>query len=521
MLVALELILLAACVVLPRCWNLESVFAGQDVYFTDADCYSRMTRVRLCWEHPGTIVRHHEFENFPRGTSAHTTAPFDYAIVIAAVLITPFTANPVDTAGAWISPVVALAGALFLWWWCRRVKFHYRWPALLLYATSPILVHGTLLGRPDHQSLLILLVTIALGAEVLTVVEGKRRWQIVAGLTWGFALWVSFYEPLLLFVLTRVDVYFLRSRSASPNRSSSFRLQAWLALGSVLMISFIIERRLPDLGAFSTPLAGKWAQSIGELSHVQLVSLAWWSWGSFLLLAAPALYFLKRRRDRNEAPSPCPVRALTALLLCALALTVWQVRWAYFFVLIFVLLLPMFLEGAGRRWLVWLLVVLCFWPVAKAWDETLWPNDDQRAAQLLARQEGIDLRALATEMRSPQQAPFLAPWWLSPALAYWSGQPGVAGSSHESLPGNEASARFFSATDAGSAEDILRRHGVIWVVAYDADRTARISSEMLGAGSSAQALAFQLDRAPSRAPAFLMLKAQTSSAKLYQVVNNL
>ena len=45
------------------------------------------------------------------------------------------------------------------------MKFRYRWVMLILYAISPILVHGTELGRPDHQSLLILLVTIAICAE--------------------------------------------------------------------------------------------------------------------------------------------------------------------------------------------------------------------------------------------------------------------------------------------------------------------------------------------------------------------
>jgi hypothetical protein len=66
-------------------------------------------------------------------------------------------------AGALISPLLALLGGWFLWCW--SVKFRYRWVLLILYAISPILVHGTELGRPDHQSLLILVVTIAICAE--------------------------------------------------------------------------------------------------------------------------------------------------------------------------------------------------------------------------------------------------------------------------------------------------------------------------------------------------------------------
>src|ERR1043166_6310627 len=63
----------------------------------------------------------------------------------------PFHA--LDFTGAFVSPLVALLGAWFLWWWSRRMQFRYRWVMLILYAISPILVHGTELGRPDHQSL--------------------------------------------------------------------------------------------------------------------------------------------------------------------------------------------------------------------------------------------------------------------------------------------------------------------------------------------------------------------------------
>src|SRR5204862_604882 len=122
-----------------------------------------MTRVQMCSEHPGLIVRHHEFENFPTGTTPHTTAPLDYLILALSILLKPFSAHPIDVAGAFISPLLALFGGLFLWCW--SVKLRYRWVMLILYAVSPILVHGTELGRPDHQSLLILLVTIAICAE--------------------------------------------------------------------------------------------------------------------------------------------------------------------------------------------------------------------------------------------------------------------------------------------------------------------------------------------------------------------
>ena len=163
-LIVFEITLLSALILATRCANYQDVFVAGNVYFADADCYARMTRVQMVREKPGLIIRHHEFENFPQGTIPHTTAPLDYLIVALSLFLNPFTAHPLDLAGAFVSPLLALLGAWFLWWWSRRMKFRYRWVMLILYAISPILVHGTELGRPDHQSLLILLVAIAICA---------------------------------------------------------------------------------------------------------------------------------------------------------------------------------------------------------------------------------------------------------------------------------------------------------------------------------------------------------------------
>ena len=91
------------------------------------------------------------------------------------------------------------------------MKFRYRWVMLILYAISPILVHGTELGRPDHQSLLMLLVTIAICAEWSLRAEddtlattNRSKWSIVSGVAWGLAIWTSAYESLVLFLLVMV-----------------------------------------------------------------------------------------------------------------------------------------------------------------------------------------------------------------------------------------------------------------------------------------------------------------------------
>jgi len=69
---------------------------------------------------------------------------------------------------------------------------------------------------------------------------------------------------------------------------------------------------------------------------------------------------------------------------------------------------------------------------------------------------------------------FSPPWWLSPAIAYWSHQPGVAGSSHESLRGVTENARFRLTSDEEAAREILERNQVRWLLVYDSERMLEI-----------------------------------------------
>jgi hypothetical protein len=131
--------------------------------------------------------------------------------------------------------------------------------------------------------------------------------------------------------------------------------------------------------------------------------------------------------------------------------------------------------------------------------------------------ESMLLRDLSFNLRSQEVRPFLTAWWLSPAIAYWSEQPGVAGSSHESLDGIADSARFFLARDSQKAREIVENHKVSWVVAYDADRTAAVSAVILGEQVPEHALCYILERAPAQAPRFLVFSAQNATAKLFRV----
>lgn len=496
------MVILSALILTTRCANYRDVFIGGDVYFTDADCYARVTRVRLCLDHPGLILRHHSFENFPSGTTPHTTAPLDYLIAVLSVALKPITARSAGLAGAIISPLLALLTAWFLWWWSRRIALPYRGALLLLFALSPILVHATELGRPDHQSLLLGLIAVAVCAEWSLASTKSRNWSLVSGAAWGLALWVSFYEPLILLAIMSV-AQLLCARKTFWARD---RIVGWAVGGAIVLVAMAIEQRWAAWPGHSA-LFWNWAATIGELRPVSLDDPVWLRWAGLLLVAAPALLWIAVWRTRTVPPF------VAALLLASFALTVWQARWGYFFALLFALALPSSLSVTRNRIAGWLLLVICLFPILKDWDERLWPDEFQAARAAERRLELVAWRDLAVRI----DGPFVAPWWWSPAVAYWSGQPGIAGSSHEALAGIERSARFFLANEPDAARVILEQNKVAWVFAYDADRTLSNSALILGLPEPPNPLGRVLDRTPSQAPAFLQFAAQNSGGKLFRV----
>ena len=517
----IEIAILSVLILATRCTNYQDVFVAGNIYFTDADCYARMTRVQMCSEHPGLIVRHHDFENFPTGTTPHTTAPLDYLILALSILLKPFTRYALDLAGAFVSPLLALLGGCFLWWWSKRMKLRYRWAMLMLYAISPILVHGTELGRPDHQSLLMLLVTIAicaewsLRAEDGTVTAADRsKWSVVSGVAWGLAIWTSAYESLVLFVLVMV-VSPLENANAISAKS---RRAGWLCFVLVIVVGVLIERRTPSFSlAHSNSLFQNWARTIGELAHVSPANPIWLRWCGYLLLIIPFLIWISVTKTMHKSKETTPTFVLV-LFVATYVLTIWQARWGYFFVLIFALALPRLLEPIKSRTAVWIAFFLSIFPILQDWDEKLWPIEAELADRVAQRNESVQLRDMALSLRSSENRPFLAPWWLSPSITYWSGQPGIAGSSHESLGGITDSARFFLFEDWQKARQILENHQAAWVIAYDSERVAQNSEAILGQAAPPHALCRVLDKTPAQAPPFLIFSAENGTCKLYRTI---
>ena len=518
-----------ALTVATRCANYRNIIvpagngAPRRVYFQDGDCYSRMTRVRAILEHGG-LVHFHSWENFPRGTWPHTTSPMDYLIVVLALILKPFMADYVDMAGAFVSPLLGVLTTSFLALWARELNQQYRRLMLLLVSLSPILVHGTAMGRPDHQSLQIFLLAVGIGAELIMARAPCVSWSIVSGVAWGFALWVSLYEPLVLLIViyvTKLIFYrpnlFVKDRLWGLGIFAGILLVAWFLEGSYLVKSFSIEAHDPSLRNYFA----NWSATIGEMmglnnmgmdeKGLNVFSALLYRWVGFGLLVSPLL-LIARLRDTKRT------LLLLALLITTFAFTMLEVRWGYFFALIYAMSLPWQLSLFKRKWLVWTLFLLSLWPVAGQWD--YWLFDDQYAMVCAARlNDQFQLRQVARFIGHNAPGGILAPWWWSPQLVYWSGQPAVAGSSHESLAGIVDTARFFSSTDPKAAEAICNQRNVETVVIGNPGSIVDESVQILGQPRPQKdnTMADILWEKPSSAPIFLHLVLDRFTVKVFEV----
>lgn len=453
-------------------WNADSVFFGGNVYFTDGDCYARMTRVRLLQEHPLAPVRQHDFENYPIGTQAHTTAPLDYLIAAFAVVLRFFSRESLPLAGAWISPLLGVLTLGSLAVWLRKIPFG--GATILLLAVSPIISHGFLLGRPDHQSLLMLLIAVALAAEV-DMWTGKPRRRISA-VAWALALWVSLFEPLILLSA----ILLLRACA----RRLLFARTPMVIFGAILLTGFLVDGF--HVAAFDTHFSS-WALNIGELRHASLPVL--FSWAGWLAVLAPigllAGYFKKRE----------PVFLLLCVLTVLLAgLTFWHLRWGYFFVIAFALSLPWLLALVRWKALGWCVLLISLWPVASYWDGTLYPDDDAFRVRGESVVDAVALRDAAIQLRGLPVRGVIAPWWFSPAIVWWSGQPCVAGTSHQSLPGIVDASEFF--LSEGSGQEILLKRKAGYIIAYEPDRVISNAAQILNRAAPSNPLARRLYEHP-------------------------
>ena len=121
----------------------------------------------------------------------------------------------------------------------------------------------------------------------------------------------------------------------------------------------------------------------------------------------------------------------------------------------------------------------------------------------------------------------MAPWWLSPGLLYFSGQPIVSGTSHCGISGIVASSKFFTSTSWPEAERILQERQVRWIVVWDDPAyeypLLNISLGVLGmptvsddSQGDANATVAQVLISDQNLPSSFQLRSITPQMKLYE-----
>ena len=481
----------------------------------EADCYSQLARDQRILNGQGLIQNHIAVENWPEGLIPSTTATFDYAILLLYFPLKLLTPYPLDWAGALVSPLLWLGLVLF-WLLFRSREFTLLGRALFVIGSAmlPVLVWGTAFGRPRHQSLILALMAVALTAEYerwnVSLIP-KRAWNIFAGVIWGLACWTSLFEPVLVITLLVIFNLVVR-RKESPAFLISYGCTMLLALALEGYHVFNISSLSDEMYACLL----RWLGTIAEVRGIGLETFI----GQMTMLSFVAVVpfiswgLLRRKGDRR-------VDTLLVILTGVLFLfAIFQLRWMKYANLAELFLIVRFCQVDPLRWS--RLLVMGFFSLALIYDNGL---QIQARAYAPPNQPSPELAKLAKSIDAP--GGIMAPWWISPGLLYFSGQPIVGGSSHCGISGIVDSARFYTATSWVDAERILQQRKVRWIVVMDDKEfvypVLNAERNILGlplyteeAKGDAEQTVWQILVNNRFVPTFLRLRAVTPGLRLYE-----
>jgi hypothetical protein len=485
----------------------------------EADCYSQLARVQRILEGKGLIQSHFTVENWPEGLAPSTTAPFDYVILLLYAPLTLFTRHPLDWAGMLVSPVLWVA-LVFFWMLIRSREFNLTGRALLLIGSTglPAFISATACGRPRHQSLILALMAMGLTAEYerwQIELTPMRAWNIFAGVVWGLACWTSLFEPAVV-----VTILVLFNLVVRRRENSTFLVSFGIVIAAMLLLEgghifsniFNIYSLTPEYRAYALNWLGTIAevQPVGFSVMVHRLTL--------ILLILPLLAWRLWARVGNKRTDLLLI-LLTFLLIIFTAL---QSRWNYYASLCELFLVARYCQIEPTRWTRMTVLVIFLIGLADADYEQI-----SEGARASANLPSLQLAQISRAIDQP--GGIMAPWWLSPGLLYFSGQPIVSGSSHCGISGIVASARFYSTTSWDEAERILRERKVRWIVVWDDPRfeypvlnTALgilgkpgVNDENKGNADSTVA---QVLIADQYLPSSIQLRGVTPQLKLYEYV---
>jgi hypothetical protein len=484
----------------------------------EADCYSQLARVQRILDGQRLIQNHFKVENWPEGIIPSTTAPFDYVILLLYGPLALFTSHPLDWAGALVSPALWV-GLVIFWMLFRSREFNLVGRALFLLGSAalPAFIWATACGRPRHQSLILALMAMGLTAEYerwQIELTPKRAWNIFAGIVWGLACWTSLFEPIVVVVALVLFNLIVRRRE---------NFAFLVSFGVVMLVALLVE----GVHVFVPPpeyheALVRWLGTIAEVQPLTFAGTTQRMTLIFYVLPFMA-WRLWPRANGNKTDA-----LLILLTLLLSILTMMQSRWIYYACLGELFLIVRYGQIAPAHWT--RLVVFSLFLLGMAGED--YAQIAGRAGAP-ANQPSLQLVQISRAIDAP--GGIMAPWWLSPGLLYFSGQPIVSGSSHCGISGIVASAKFFSSGSWIEAERILRERKVRWIVAWD-DQTVydgqqyvypllNSSRGILGLpaysdddAQNAEATVAQVLIEDRDVPSWLRLRGVTPQLKLYEYV---
>ncbi|MES2307982.1 MAG: hypothetical protein V4507_03900 [Verrucomicrobiota bacterium] len=475
-------------------------------YMADGDCYTRLHRVALMLQGKGWIQSFHDFENYPLGIVPHTTFPLDGLIAGMALILQPFYSFPIEWSGMIISPLlfVGLLGALYLLAGGARpsrwgLNGHFSFPVLAIgLAALPGLIWATPFGRPDHQSLLMVLIFLGIMGEERRWNEDARLWKILLGLLWGVALWTSLYEPLMVLGIIAGMNIAVRRRE---------QLLFWGVIALFLIIVQGVEGyRFSDLHYLHQKNISTWFQTIGEtrgLTFKDLILIF-----TILTFGIPwALFeYWSQIEDKKS------VIVLLGLTFVLVLVTMMQRRWLYFSIIPPLLLVALMWKHLSVSWR-WGVGVAFAINIVFSTVSLKRPDDQEQTF-------AVETRVLAQSIKEP--GAIIAPWWISPSLLYFSDHPIVASTSHQSIDGIVDVSQFYLDSRWLESEKMFHDRKVHWIVGYDEDRVLLNASEVLGVPLPKNLKMTWAHRlwTTQALPTSLKLRAATAHFRLYEFIDS-
>lgn len=174
----------------------------------DPDSYMRLNRVMHLWDSGAWFDPVYPRIGPPDGHIQHWTRPMDVLLLAGAILAAPFVGfeTGLHWWGVVIGPVMLMPSLMALIWAAKPlVRREWLWLAGVVFVTQPAIMVTFLVGRPDHNCLLILLFIVYFGSTIRLLMDPRQLGlAVVAGTVAALALWVS--VETLLFVVAGIAV---------------------------------------------------------------------------------------------------------------------------------------------------------------------------------------------------------------------------------------------------------------------------------------------------------------------------